>query len=240
MKYAQKRNLVIAIIIFLAGLLAGGRLLGLKIPKFSQDSNVHFVVSVIDGDTIRIEDEQRVRLIGIDAPASGWCYYHTSTQALKDLVQDKMVRLEKDITDKDKYGRLLRYVFVVNEGEDNIFVNDYLLHKGFAKKFIISPDTQYRDLFTSAQQEAYRNKLGMWGECDYELEGEYRQTDDQPTDPECLIKGNISDRAYGKVYFIPGCTSYEASKIDFSRGEQYFCTEQEAIDAGFRKGDNCP
>lgn len=241
MNYTKKRNIIVIVIAFLIGLIAGGRLLVREIIQNSGSSNLHFVASVIDGDTIRIEDKQRVRLIGIDTPGAGECYYHSSTQALKDLVEDKMVRLEKDITDKDEYGRLLRYVIVSNQDEDDIFINDYLLRKGFAKTMAMSPDTKYRDLFSSAQQEAYKDKLGMWGECGYELENqENREIDTGPTDPDCIIKGNISTRAYGKVYFMPDCTSYNAVKVDTRKGEKYFCTEQEAIDAGFRKGDNCP
>jgi micrococcal nuclease len=238
MKYNQKRNLIIAIVVFLAGILVGGSLL---IDKNSQILNYYPVSSVIDGDTIKINKDQRIRLIGIDAPDKGECYYHTSTQALKELIEDKVVKLEKDITDKDDYGRLLRYVVLLNKDGDDILVNDYLIRKGFARTMAISPDTKYRDLLSSAQQEAYRNKLGMWGECNYELENQgAREVDTEPVDPKCTIKGNISEKGYGKTYLVPGCVSYESVKVDTRKGEQYFCSEPEAEDAGFRKAINCP
>jgi len=238
MKYNQKRNLIVTIVVFLAGILVGGRLL---ISQNSQPLGYHNVSNVIDGDTVRISEEQRVRLIGIDSPEKGECYYHTSTQALKELIENKIVKLEKDITDKDDYGRLLRYIVLLSKEGDDILVNDYLVRKGFAKTFAVSPDTKYRDLLSSAQQEAYKNKLGMWGECNYELENQgAREVDTEPVDPKCTIKGNISERGYGKIYLIPGCVSYNSVKIDTRKGEQYFCTEQEAEDAGFRKAINCP
>lgn len=53
---------------------------------------------------------------------------------------------------------------------------------------------------------------------------------------ECNIKGNISGE---KIYHLPGCTSYEKTTIDESKGEKWFCSEKEAIDAGWRKAKNC-
>jgi len=240
MKYNQKRNLIIAGVIFLAGILAGGRFIITK-NQNPQPTNYYQISSVLDGDTIKIEDGQRVRLIGIDAPESGACYYNESTQTLKDLVENKTVRLEKDMTDKDMYGRLLRYVILPNENGDDLLVNDDLVRQGFAKTLAMPPDTRYRDLLASAQQAAYKSKLGMWGKCGYELENQAnRELDSQPMDPACVIKGNISEKGYGKTYLIPGCASYDSAKVDPRKGEQYFCTAEEAVAAGFRQAANCP
>jgi len=63
---------------------------------------------------------------------------------------------------------------------------------------------------------------------------------DEPLDPDCLIKGNISLKAYGKTYFTPDCYNYDQVKIKFDEGEKYFCTEREAVEAGFRRADTCP
>jgi len=85
------------------------------------------VVRVIDGDTFVLDNGEKVRLLGINAPEKGQRCYDEATNALKDLVEGKKVRLEKDKVDRDVYGRLLRYVFV-----DNTFVNAELLRQGYA------------------------------------------------------------------------------------------------------------
>ena len=82
----------------------------------------------------------------------------------------------------------------------------------------------------------------MWGVCDYKEKNDtnLREQDSKPTNSECIIKGNISEKGYGKTYLIPGCDNYERVKIDIRKGEQYFCSEADAEAAGFRKATNCP
>ena len=145
-----------------------------------------------------------------------------------------------DISEKDKYDRLLRYVILEREGEDNLFVNDYLVRQGLAIDIGIPPDNRYRDLLSSAGEEAKRERRGLWGKCETKEVLSLREEDSVPQDPNCNIKGNISEKGYGKTYLIPGCDNYKSVKIDLRKGEQYFCTEQEALDAGFRKATNCP
>lgn len=210
--------------------------------------NLYFVNEVIDGDTIGIDGNMKVRLIGIDAPESNECYYEESRDELVRLVQGKYVRLEKDIDSVDGLGRLLRYVYLPGEDleEDDIFVNEHLLRQGYAQTFSQAPNKQYNMLFVKAREEALIQRRGLWSdECDYleefEQENELtREINEPPSDPNCLIKGNISSRGAGKLYFPPGCSSYNQIKIDTSKGEGYFCTEEEAMAAGFEKSGNCP
>ena len=109
MTFSQKRNTILGIVIFLVGLLVGGRLLVKKIVvDNAADTSLHYVVDVIDGDTIEIEGEIRVRLLGIDAPEKDECYYSSSKQVLDNLIGKQKIKLEKDIADKDRYDRLLR------------------------------------------------------------------------------------------------------------------------------------
>jgi len=229
----------------IAALLAIGGYTGYKIVKESKnyDKEPQEVVSVIDGDTIKIKDNIRIRLIGINAPDKGECYYEESRQFLKEFLEGKTVNLEKDISGKDDYGRPLRYVILPSDDpeQDNILVNDYIVRQGYAQAISSPPDNRYRDLLVSAQEEALRENRGLWKECEYE-EGlsDRREKHFEPTDPDCIIKGNISTRGYGKVYFIPGCDNYEKVKIDSTKGETYFCTEKQAQEAGFRKATNCP
>lgn len=135
------------------------------IPK-SQSVKVNYI---IDGDTIIIEGGKKVRYIGVDSSEITYlqkdtpiyeCFAKEALDENKKLVLGKTVRLVKDVSDTDKYGRLLRYVYV-----DNIFVNDYLIKKGFVKTMIIKPDTKYAPLFYNSQNEAKLNKIGLWQFC---------------------------------------------------------------------------
>jgi len=74
------------------------------------------------------------------------------------LVLNKKVRLVKDVSDTDRYGRLLRYVYV-----DDTFVNDYLVKEGYAKASTYAPDVKFSGQFAASEREARENKRGLWG-----------------------------------------------------------------------------
>ena len=122
-----------------------------------QPSDVVLVTQVIDGDTIIIEGGYHVRYIGIDAPESGELYYLEAKQANEDLVAGKKIRLESDISDKDSYGRLLRYVYV---GDD--FVNAEMVGQGYAWAVAYPPDVRYQVYFEALEEEARQTKRGVW------------------------------------------------------------------------------
>ncbi len=130
---------------------------------FSEMTRVTYVV---DGDTIEIEGGRRVRYIGIDTPEiSGHgtkeeCYGAIARDENSSLVNGKTVRLVRDVSDKDAYGRLLRYVYVGNE-----FINDVLVRQGFAVAEPVKPDTLFAKQFLSAQNEAKQNGRGLWAAC---------------------------------------------------------------------------
>lgn len=240
------------IILGIAGVLLtiGGAGAGYKIIKkydsAELDKNPQLVTEAIDGDTIAIEPEGeriKIRLLGIDSPEKGECYFEESKNFAKNLLEDSYIKLVKDVSEKDDYGRLLRYVILQNEDseKDNIIVNEYLLQWGYAEILPSSKDKLYRQLFNIAQGEAKAEKRGIWAECkDPDDTTKFHQTDTNPENPECNIKGNISEKGYGKIYLVPGCDNYNTVKIDPRKGEKYFCTEQEAEQAGFRKTTNCP
>jgi len=241
MTFSQKRNTILGIVIFLVGLLVGGRLLVKKIVvDNAADTSLHYVVDVIDGDTIEIEGEIRVRLLGIDAPEKDECYYSSSKQVLDNLIGKQKIKLEKDIADKDRYDRLLRYLILPVEGENSLLVNDYLVRNGYAFALSVPPNNRYRSLFSSAQKEARDNSRGLWGACDFDTDDSALEVDAGPPSPGCNIKGNISEKGYGMTYLIPGCANYETVRIDTRKGERYFCSEKEAVEAGFRKAARCP
>lgn len=230
----------------LAVLLAGGSVGGYVLVRDHQadlfEKSVHEVVYVVDGDTVDIENEVRVRLLGIDAPENGECLYTESRAFLTELVGGKQVYLRKDISGSDRYGRLLRYLVIPadNPSEDEVLVQEVLVRSGYAQTLAEAPDNRYRDLLSSAQQEARIAERGMWGACEVVVaEDELREQDSEPIDPSCVIKGNISEKGNGKLYFYPGCPNYNRVKVDTRKGEAYFCTEDEAVVAGFERSASC-
>jgi micrococcal nuclease len=115
------------------------------------------VVEVIDGDTIVLSNNEHVRLIGINTPESERYFYGEAQEVLKLLVLNKNVRLEKDVDDRDTYGRLLRYVYI-----GNLFVNLEMVKRGFANAFTFPPNVKYTEKFLAAEREARKNQIGLW------------------------------------------------------------------------------
>jgi micrococcal nuclease len=122
-----------------------------------EPSDTATVTRVIDGDTIIIEGGYHVRYIGIDAPESDEFYYLEAKQLNEGLVAGKNVRLERDISDKDSYGRLLRYVYV---GDD--FVNAEMVRQGCAWAIAYPPDVKYQVYLEAMEKEARQSKRGVW------------------------------------------------------------------------------
>ena len=118
------------------------------------------VTRVIDGDTITIAGGYRVRYIGIDTPEvypRVEAFGIEAWQANRELVEGKVVRLERDVTETDRYGRLLRYVWV-----DNILVEAELVRMGLARAKAYPPDTKYQDYLEQMEAEARQAGRGMW------------------------------------------------------------------------------
>lgn len=123
------------------------------------------VVNIVDGDTIKLENGKVVRYIGIDTPETVHpskpvqCFGKEASAKNKQLIEGKEVRLVKDVSETDKYGRLLRYVYI-----GDTFVNDYLVRNGYAHSSTFPPDVKYQDQFKKAEEEARTNKLGLWAD----------------------------------------------------------------------------
>jgi micrococcal nuclease len=122
-----------------------------------EPSDTTTVTRVIDGDTVIVEGGYHVRYIGIDAPEGGEFYYLESKQINEGLVAGKSVRLERDVSDKDSYGRLLRYVYV---GDD--FVNAEMVRQGCAWAIAYPPDVKYQVYLEALEKEARQSKRGIW------------------------------------------------------------------------------
>ncbi|MBA7636780.1 hypothetical protein ES703_44408 [subsurface metagenome] len=126
------------------------------------------VTRVIDGDTIEVDIDgtiYKVRYVGIDTPELDderpeYCALaQEATRYNRQLVEGKTVRLEKDISETDKYERLLRYVYV-----DDIFVNAELVERGLAWAEAYEPDTKHQDYLEELEMEAEQAGRGLWRE----------------------------------------------------------------------------
>jgi micrococcal nuclease len=143
------------------------------IPTKIASTEAFLVTKVIDGDTVVLENGEKVRYLGIDTPELHHpkkeveCFAYQAYEKNKELVLGKKVFLQKDISEKDKYGRLLRYVFLDEKMSTNeeSFVNLYLVKNGFAYATTFPPDVKYVNLFLTAQKEAYQKNLGLWQKC---------------------------------------------------------------------------
>ena len=160
--------------------------LGTSTPvSASESSKLYNVVKVVDGDTIEVEKDgkdYKVRYVGMDTPETvdphrpDGCFGHEASDENKKLLEGKQVVLEKDVSETDKYGRLLRLVYLPlddkplnvsssidsSEQDSYLFVNDYLVREGFAKVLTYPPDVKFSARFTQAQQEAITNQRGLW------------------------------------------------------------------------------
>ncbi|NLL07223.1 MAG: thermonuclease family protein [Clostridiaceae bacterium] len=132
------------------------------------------VTKIVDGDTIyvRIKDKShKIRLVGINCPEFTKeieFYGKESTEFTKNQLLNKKVYLEMDVSDKDQYGRLLRYIWLdiptdINEKEIRTkLFNAILVINGFARAGYYPPDLKYTEYLKDFQQEAKHSKLGLW------------------------------------------------------------------------------
>lgn len=209
------------------------------------------VADVIDGDTVRLSDGRVVRYIGIDTPETKHptkgkeCFGEQASLRNTELVEGQVVSLETDVSETDRYQRLLRYVWL-----DGQLINHQLVSEGLAVARSYPPDIRYQELFSEAERIAWEGGVGLWSECpadekatqiqktideiDQQVLGSFEDLDLE----KCTIKGNISSN--GNLYHLPGCDSYTKTVISPEKGERWFCTEQEALDAGWQKAGNCP
>jgi endonuclease YncB( thermonuclease family) len=160
------------------------------------------VVQVLDGDTIEVLVEgvaQRLRYIGIDSPEDGQPYSVEAEALNRALVEGKQVILEKDVSETDRFERLLRYVFLL----DGTFVNAELVRLGMAHAAAYEPDTSYQGYFEEMQALAQEQGLGIWG-----------QPEPTATNP-VVGEGLIID---------PACSQFNAPGNDNdNKNEEYVC-----------------
>lgn len=103
---------------------------------------------VVDGDTFVLSSGEKVRLIGIDTPEKGEELYEEASERLESLIIGKELKLKKDVSETDRYGRLLRYVYA-----EDVFVNAVMVEEGYASAFRYEPDVRYADYFSSLESD---------------------------------------------------------------------------------------
>ena len=129
------------------------------------------VVRVVDGDTIRVAlagRVERVRYVGIDTPESVKpgtpveCYAHRAASENARLVARRRVRLVLDVEPRDRFGRLLAYVY---RSDDGRFVNAALVRGGFARTLTIPPNVRFAARFRALAAQARQEHRGLWSAC---------------------------------------------------------------------------
>jgi micrococcal nuclease len=129
------------------------------------------VVRVVDGDTILVRvagAKERVRLIGIDTPETVkpntpvQCFGRAASAAAHRMLDGRDVRLVGDVEARDRYGRLLAYVY---REPDRLFINAELARRGFARQLTIPPNVRFAERFRELVTEARRARRGLWSAC---------------------------------------------------------------------------
>lgn len=205
------------------------------------------VTKIVDGDTIYADIDglsEKIRLVGINTPEIdvedlGDEYFgRDATIFSTKILKDKKIYLEKDKSDRDKHGRLLRFVWLekpadpanpTDEEIKELLVNALLVEGGYAYANVYPPDDRYSDILKNLEKEAKQNKLGIWDDKARQAyeNGENTLENNQGN----LIKGNKNSM----IYHLPGGDGYD--KIA-DHNVIYFESEKEAQEAGFRKANN--
>jgi micrococcal nuclease len=177
-----------------------------KIKRESPTKETVFVIRVIDGDTVEVEGGRKVRYIGIDCPEEGKLYSKEALAANRELVEGRIVTLVKDVSEKDVFGRLLRYVYV-----GDIFVNARLVEEGLAEATPYPPDLAYEDEFSELEKKAKDLGKGMWQE----------QSFQNQQGQQVMVYINEP----GIEYHLPGCqklgSNSKAVRLDEAKSKGY-------------------
>lgn len=199
------------------------------------------VVRVVDGDTIVANvdgEEYKIRLIGVNTPETVHpskpveYYGKEASEFTKSvLTEGKEIYLEKDVSDVDRYGRMLRYVWLqvpknqLNPSDsdiDNNMFNALLLKGGYAQVSTFPPDVNYQEHFLELEKTAKKEKNGLWSE---------NIGNDEVTN-KVSSEGKIKGNKNSMIYHIPGGKYYDSIS---DKNLIYFDSEDDAISAGYRK-----
>ena len=184
----------------------------------------HQVLRVIDGDTILISSGETLRYIGINTPETVdprkpvEPFGKEAAEFNKKLVEKQKVRLEFDVQERDKYGRLLAYVYL----EDGTLVNAELVKHGYARVATYPPNVKYQDLFLKLEREAKENNRGLWNEGQHSPPDKSEPKPDEPNKKDSDI-----------VYITKTGTKYHREGCRYLQKSNYPITRQKAIAQGY-------
>jgi micrococcal nuclease len=189
--------------------------LSLSSLYFSQ-STWRLCIRVVDGDTIVLDGDEKVRLIGVDCPEisdsrSQVINFGVKAQEfVKGLVEGKRLRLEYEQQKIDKYGRTLAYVYL----EDGTFVNAEIVKQGHGFAYIKYP-FKYMDEFRRYEQAARDSRLGLW----YESAEKPLKAEKAVAPASADTKTIVYITKSGAKYHDENCRSLSKSKIPITLGE---------------------
>src|SRR5437762_3817893 len=166
-----------------------------------KNSSDIIVTRILDGDTVVTNDNKHIRYVGINTAEKGEAYSHEAAQLNEQLVLGKPVHLEFDKQEKDRYNRVLAYVFV-----EDIFVNEKIIQQGLAITDFMQKNMLYEERLQNAQTYAKEHCLGMWeGLCEQStshqcikiasIQYDAPGIDDKNKNEEWIVIENICDKS---------------------------------------------
>jgi micrococcal nuclease len=189
-------------------------------PKPSNTS-FYSVTQVVDGDTIKVSidgKEETLRLIGLDTPETVdprkpvQCFGKEASNKAKELLSGKKVKIEIDSTqgDRDKYGRLLTYVY----REDGLFYNKHMIEQGYAHEYTYGTPYKYQSEFKTAQKNAQSSQLGLWSPntCNGDTTSSATPTTQTTSTANTQSSGGLyytSSHYSSKYYYPESCTAWK-------------------------------
>lgn len=178
------------------------------------------VMRVIDGDTFETTEKQLIRFSSANAPELDQCGGPEAKTALEKLVLDKPIYIK--VQYRDPFYRLISLVY-----SDTTFINEEMVAQGHAYYAKTGKDDV--NSIQKAAEKAREEKIGIYDSICTQLVN--------TKNPTCTIKGNVNS---GKIYYTENCFQYQNAIVELYKGDQWFCSEKAALQAGFRKGVQCP
>lgn len=195
-----------------------------QIKTYQKQQDLILVTEVLDGDTMVIAPDQSIRLANFDSPEIDLCQGQIAKDFLTNLILNQRVNIIS--VGRDAYKRTVALVYL----PDGRLVNEIVALNGLG--IYTSTKTEEREKINQAVESARNKKLGIFSQVCSQTEN--------IDNPKCNIKGNIGKSNREKYYHLPQCAEYNRTVVELHLGEKWFCSEKEAVEAGYIKSKNCP